>query len=304
LKNKPPYIVKSITELHRLLGLPKPRHPLISVYRYDQITTKDEKLLDYFCPQFYSIAIKKNFKGKVRYGQSFYDFDEGMMSFIGPGQLLAHTAGDNTPDEGFCLMFHPDFLAGNELARKIKGYGFFSYELSEALHLSAEEEALVEKIMSEIELEYENRIDVLSQDVMITQIALLLHYSQRFYNRQFITRKPVNNDLLAKLEHVLDEYFGGQAAVSNGLPTVQYIAGQLNLSPNYLGDMLRVLTGHSTQHHIQNKLIEKTKELLTTTTLSVAEVAYLVGFQRPQSLSKLFKNKTKLSPTAYRNQLN
>lgn len=304
LKNRIPYQVQTVSELHRLLGLPKPMHPLVSVYRFDQITNRSEKVLDYFCPQFYSIAIKKNFKGKVRYGQSFYDFDEGMMSFIGPGQLLAHTNGDNTPEEGFCLMFHPDFLAGYELATKIRGYGFFSYELNEALHLSEEEEAMVAAIMCQISTEYKSRIDILSQDVMITQIELLLHYSQRFYNRQFLTRKPANPDVLAKLENVLDTYFQEQRAVSDGLPTVQFVAAALNMSPNYLGDMLRALTGSSTQQHIQHKVIEKAKELLATTEQSVAEIAYILGFERPQSLNKLFKNKTGQSPSFYRSSLN
>lgn len=302
MKKNIPHSVSSLSELHRLLGLPMPRHPLISIYCFEQITIKDEKLLDYFCPQFYCIAIKKNFKGKVRYGQSFYDFDEGMMSFIGPGQLLAQTNGDNTPIEGFCLMVHPDFLIGSGLQSKIRNYGFFSYELNEALHLSEEEEKLVMNIMLQIKAEYETRIDLLSQDVMISHIELLLHYSQRFYNRQFITRKPVNHDLLAKLEKTLDDYFSSNRPINEGLPTVHYIANVLNFSPNYLGDMLRSLTGLSTQQHIQNRLIEKAKELLSTTGISIAEVAYVLGFERPQSLHKLFKNKTGQSPLSYRNQ--
>ncbi|WP_040761221.1 helix-turn-helix domain-containing protein [Spirosoma panaciterrae] len=300
MKNKIPFVVKSVTELNQLLGLPKPRHPLIVVYRYDQITRRDEKLLDYFCPQFYSIAIKKNFKGKVRYGQSFYDFDEGMMSFVGPGQLLAHTGGDNIPEEGFCLMFHPDFIAGHVLAAKIRQYSFFSYELNEALHLSDEEQALVETIIGQIETEYQNPIDTLSQDVMITHIELLLHYSQRFYNRQFITRKPANHELLARVEKVLNTYFSDEMALQEGLPTVQHIAEALHISPNYLSDMLRIATGKSAQGHIQDKIIEKAKELLSTTNLSISEVAYLVGFERPQSLNRLFKKKTNLTPVAFK----
>ncbi|TWV90765.1 helix-turn-helix domain-containing protein [Chitinophaga pinensis] len=303
MKAKAPYIVKTISELHQLLGLPKPKHPLISIYRFSQITQKEGKLLDYFCPQFYSIAIKNNYKGKVRYGHSHYDFDEGTMCFIGIGQLLAQTAGSNTPEDGFCLMIHPDFLAGYPLATKIKTYGFFSYELNEALHLSDEENTRIEQIITEIETEYESRIDILSQDVMISHIELLLHYAQRFYNRQFITRKSVNTDLLKKLDEVLENYLRDEAT-TKGLPTVQQIAARLNVSPNYLSDMLRTTTGYSTQQHIQNKLIEKSKELLLSGDASVGEIAYQLGFERPQSLSKLFRNLTGLTPSDFRKQMN
>ncbi|MGN8070163.1 helix-turn-helix domain-containing protein [Mucilaginibacter sp. 22184] len=303
MKNRVPYIINSITELHTLLGLPKPKHPLISIYRYEQITEKDNALLDYFCPQFYSIAIKRNFNGKIRYGHSHYDFSEGMMCFIGPGQLLAQTAGENTPEEGFCLMFHPDFLSGHPLGSKIKNYGFFSYELTEALHLSDDERIKIECIVAEIDTEYSARIDALSQDVMIAQIELLLHYSQRFYNRQFITRRTLNLGLLAKIDEELDIYLKNEAA-QKGLPTVQLLADKLHVSANYLSDMLRTNTGFSTRQHIQNKLIEKSKTLLLTTNASVSEIAYQLGFEQPQSLSKLFRHVTGLTPTGFRTQLN
>lgn len=303
MKTKPPYIVKSIGELHQLLGLPKPRHPLISIYRYDQITIKDNNLLDYFCPQFYNIAIKKNFKGKVRYGHSHYDFDEGMMCFIGVGQLLAQTAGSNIPEDGFCLMFHPDFLTGYPLAAKIKNYGFFSYELNEALHLSDEEAGKIEALVKEIETEYESRIDVLSQDVMIAHIELLMYYSHRFYTRQFITRKCANTNLLDRLDLALENYLRDRAP-NEGLPTAKYLSEQLNISVNYLGDMLRATTGYSTRQHIQNKLIEKSKDMLSITSDSIAEIAYQLGFEQPQSLSKLFKNQTGITPSEFRQSLN
>ncbi|OQP45005.1 AraC family transcriptional regulator [Niastella yeongjuensis] len=304
LKYTAPHIIQSISEIHRVLGLPKPRHPLVSFFRFEQMGLRDEETLNYYSAPYYSIAIKKNFKGKMRYGQSFYDFDEGMMSFIGPGQLLGSAVGVIPANEGFCLLFHPDFLKGYPLAATLKDYGFFSYDLNEALHLSEEEEKLVEGIMLQIEREYEATIDTLSQDVMITHITLLLQYCQRFYNRQFITRKPANNDLLARFDQILEEYFESGSAISTGLPSVQYLAGKLNVSPGYLGDLLRAITGQSTQGHIQNKVIEKTKILLATTNLSIAEVAYTLGFERPQSLSKLFRNKTNQSPTEYRSKMN
>lgn len=222
------------------------------------------------------------------------------MTFISPNQLLLHIQGEGSSPEGISLCFHPDFLNGYPLAKTIKSYGFFSYEISEALHLSEQEEAVVENILKSIETEYQSNIDQFSQDVIIAQIELLLQYSNRFYNRQFITRKPANDDILIRLENLLTDYFNNVS----GLPTVQFISEQLNVSPNYLSDMLRSITGQTTQQHIHNKLIDKAKELLTTTNLSVSEIAYQLGFEYPQSFNKLFKNKTNISPLEYRQSFN
>lgn len=191
---------------------------------------------------------------------------------------------------GFVLFFHPDFLRGYSLGKKIKEYGFFSYALNEALHLSEKEEKMVETIMKNIEQEYRSGIDKFSQDVMTLHIELLLNYSNRFYDRQFITRKNANNDLLTRLEELLNDYFSGEK-----------VAAKLNVSPNYLSDMLRSLTGQSTQQHIHDKLIEKAKEILTATSSPIGEIAGKLGFETAQSFSKLFKNKTDLSPLEYRN---
>ena len=304
MKHKPPHTIETVSEMHTYLGLPKPMHPLVSFHRFEQINFRNEKGYELYNTQFYSIAVKKNFKGKIRYGQSFYDFDEGMMSFIGPGQLLGPAVGTMVPTEGYCLLFHPEFLNGYPLTADIKDFNFFSYELNEALHLSEQEEKLIESLMLQIECEYKTSIDTLSQDVMISYITLLLQYCQRFYNRQFVTRKPANNDMLSKLDRLLDEYLDNGTASNEGLPHVKYFAELLNVSAGYLSDMLRATTGVSTQIHIQNKLIEKTKQLLSGTDLSVSEVAYQLGFERPQSLSKFFKSKTNLSPSDYRNSLN
>lgn len=257
-----------------------------------------------FVLNFYCIAIKKNFKGKLKYGQNYYDFDEGVMSFISPNQLLTKTTGDDTPVEGCCLIFHPDYIAQYPLGKSIKNYGFFSYNLHEALHLSDKEEAMIEAIFQNIEGEYKSSIDHYSQDVIVSQIELLLNYSNRFYNRQFITRKHANNGILIQLETLLSDYFDSDQVHQLGLPSVDYISGQLNVSSNYLSDMLRTLTGQSTQQHIQAKLIEKAKEFLTTTNLSVSEIAYGLGFQYPQSFNKFFKGKTGSSPLAFRQSFN
>lgn len=299
-----PHVIQSISEAHRLLGLPKPEHPLVSVVSLKDVNDTGQCLMGSFVYNFYSICIKKNFKGKLKYGQNHYDFDEGVMTFFSTGQVITAEAADSPDFAGWWLLIHPDFLRNYPLAATIKRYGYFSYAVNEALHVSEKEEALVETILKNIQQEYRSVIDSYSQDVIVSHIDLLLNYANRFYNRQFITRKHAGNDLLTKLEALLTDYFSGETVRERGLPTVQYLAEQLHLSPNYLSDLLRTLTGQSAQQHIHDKLIEKAKEVLTTTTLSVGEIAYQLGFEHPQSFSKLFKNKTHLSPLAFRQSFN
>ncbi|HWV72396.1 MAG TPA: AraC family transcriptional regulator [Pseudosphingobacterium sp.] len=295
-KENAPITVKSVSDLNQILGLPKPKHPLITVFQFENAP----KYIGSMIIGMYCIAIKKGV-GKFKYGQRYYDYDSGTMSFFSPNQILTHEAGESeTIDSGFALNFHPDFLSGYPLAKTIKNYGFFSYELNEALHLSEQEETIIKNILQNIEQEYKSNIDQFSQDVIIAQIELLLQYSNRFYNRQFITRKPANDDILVRLENLLTDYFNNVSV----LPTVQYISEQLNVSPNYLSDMLRSITGQTTQQHIHNKLIDKAKELLTTTNLSVSEIAYQLGFEYPQSFNKLFKKKTDISPLEFRQSFN
>ncbi|ANI88491.1 AraC family transcriptional regulator [Arachidicoccus ginsenosidimutans] len=299
-----PHIFNSISELHRALALPKPKHPLVSVINLEETKCFDDESLRSVSYNFYCIAIKKNFEGKMRYGQQYYDFDEGVMTFFSPMQVVTTDIVEGLKLSGYWLVVHADFLAGYPLAKTIKDYGFFSYEVNEALHLSEQEEAIVENIMKNIETEYQSNIDRFSQDVMIAQIELLLQYSNRFYNRQFITRKPANDDILIRMENLLTTFFSNKNLSENGLPSVQYISEQLHVSPNYLSDMLRTITGQTTQQHIHNRLIEKAKELLTTTNLSVREIAYQLGFEYPQSFNKLFKKKTDISPMEFRQSFN
>jgi AraC family transcriptional activator of pobA len=295
-----PYLINSISEQHRLLGLPRPKHPLVSVFRHEHASYANLTDLQHFTLNFYCISIKKDYDGKLKYGHRHYDFDEGMMAFISPNQLLMKLSPGTKPPGGMTLMFHPDFIANTALAAKIRNFHFFSYELHEALHLSEEEQAKIEDIFSNIESEYQTSIDGFSQDVMIAQIELLLQYSSRFYARQFITRKVANDDILTRLESILDHYWDQQ----KGLPTVQQIANELNLSADYLSDMLRITSGQTAQQHIQARVIEKAKQLLTTTNLQVSEIAYQMGFEYPQSFHKLFKNKTNMSPMEYRASFN
>ena len=240
----------------------------------------------------------------MKYGQNYYDFDEGIMTFFSPGQVISTVVDEDIALSGIWLVIHPDFIQNYALAKSIKDYGFFSYAVNEALHLSDQEEAMITDIMQNIDTEYCSIIDGFSQDVILSHIELLLNYSNRFYNRQFITRKNASNDLLSNLEKLLLDYFNGNKVQEFGLPTVLYISEQLNVSPNYLSDMLRSLTGQSTQQHIHDKLIEKAKEILTTTSLSVSEIAYQLGFEYPQSFSKLFESKTNFSPLEFKNSFN
>ncbi len=295
-----PYHIKSIQEEHSFWGLPKPMHPLVSIYRYNEDFKAQPTLPEHRTFSFYAIAIKKNYLGKLKYGQRYYDFDSGVMTFISPNQIISNKQGDFTPTDGIALLFHPDFLAGYPLAKTIKKYSYFSYEVSEALHLSEQEEEISENIFKNIEREYQSNIDQFSHDVIIAQIELLLQYSNRFYNRQFITRKIANDEILIRLENLLNDCFSDEKLPEKGVPTVQFISEQLNVSTNYLSDMLRSITGQTTQQHIHNKLIDKAKELLTTTSMSVSEIAYQLGFEYPQSFNKLFRKKTDISPMEFR----
>lgn len=299
-----PYTINSISELHRLLVLPKPEHPLVSVINLSEIKCYSDNSLSSVIYNFYSVCNKKDFNGKMKYGQNYYDFDEGTMTFFSPGQVISTVVSEDISLSGWWLVIHPDFIRNYPLSKTIKNYGYFSYAVNEALHLSEKEEAMIALTMQNILQEYNSVIDSYSQDVIISHIELLLNYSNRFYNRQFITRKNAGNDLLIKLEGLLSDYFNSDKVLKKGLPTVQYISEKLNISSNYLSDMLRSLTGQNTQQHIHNKLIEKAKELITTTSLSVSEIAYQLGFEYPQSFSKLFKSKTAVSPLEFRHSFN
>ncbi|PSL23355.1 AraC family transcriptional regulator [Chitinophaga ginsengisoli] len=310
MTNRRVYRIKTIGEFHKFRNLPKPEHPLISVINVE--TAKhlhsDEPmnlLLD-----FYMIALKRNLneKGAVRlkYGQQEYDFDEGTMSFMSPNQLfsIALDKEEELKQSGWVLLIHPDFLWNTSLAKKIKQYDFFDYAVNEALFLSEKEEAIIVSIIRNIQQEYHSNIDDHSQNVIIAQLELLLTYAERFYHRQFNTRKIGNHQILSRLDELLTDYFNSDDLIQKGLPTVQFISESLNVSVSYLSRVLKRLTGQSTQQHIHDKLIEKAKEKLSTTDLSVSEIAYELGFEHPQSFSKLFKAKTKLLPLEFRQSFN
>lgn len=300
--------INSISQFHRLLSLPEPLHPLISVAYVHDIRIAEHAVLEQFFVNFYTVSLKKDVYAKMKYGQQYYDFDRGLMSFTAPRQIqsldLTEVAMPNKElGTGYVLMFHPDFLSNHALAATIKSYRFFSYAVNEALHLSEKEEKDIIDIFKKIEHEQQH-IDQHTQGIILSQLDLLLNYVNRFYERQFITRKAANNDLLTQMEQLLQEYFKNKESLKNGLPTLEYFANKLGLSAHYLSDMLRSLTGQSAQQHIHEKLIEKAKEYLTVTNLSVAEIAYELGFEYPQSFNKLFKKKTNITPLEFRQTFN
>lgn len=297
-----PFRIKTIKDLHQLAGYSAPQHPLISLIDLKGLQNPDG--IEAVIFDFYVVSLKRGCD-KLLYGQQQYDFDEGLMAFLAPGQILRGEDGGVPHNlDGWMLFIHPDFLWNTGLAQKIKQYAYFGYAVNEALFLSPREEELINSIVANIRLEYHSNIDKFSQDVMIAQLELLFTYAQRFYERQFITRKISSNKILIRLEELLHHYFSHPELSSKGLPSVQYIANSLNISTKYLSSLLKQLTGQSTQQHIHEKLIDKAKEKLANTDLTVSEIAYELGFEHSQSFSKLFKTKAKQSPLEFRQSFN
>jgi AraC family transcriptional regulator, transcriptional activator of pobA len=286
------------------MGLPKPAHPLISVVDYESVNLPCKASMS-FVLDFYTILLDKDFKGNMKYGQQLGDFEEGIMFFMAPGQVfeVELLSADVIDRSGWILLIHPDFLWKTPLSKSIRQYEYFSYSVHEALLLSDKEQKSILGIMEIMSQEYKHNIDKFSEPVILAQLELLLTYADRFYQRQFITRKKAGHFILDRLEDLLDEYFNKEHLSTRGIPTVQYIASSLNVSPGYLSSLLKLLTGKSTQHYIQDRVIEHVKVQLSTTERSVSEIAYVLGFEHPQSLSRLFKAKTSISPLEYKKQI-
>jgi AraC-like DNA-binding protein len=295
--------IKSISQLVRVLGLPAPLHPLIALVDYNNVSIEMFPRGQKTSLDFYKISFKPTFTGQIKYGQAYYDFEEGGLAFLKPKQIV-YPPENIESYEGLAFYFHSDFIRNYPLGNKMNQYGFFSYDVSEALFLSAREKEVIASLFASIANELDNNIDNFSQDVLVSQIELLLNYSNRFYNRQFITRKAINHDIITALDKLLNNYFEEENSLKNGLPSVKYISTELKLSQRYLSDMLSSLTGLNTQQYIQNAIIEKAKEKLSTTNLSVSEIAYELGFEHSQSFNKLFKTKTNVSPLEFRQSFN
>jgi len=306
--NETPKRFNTLADVMQASGFPPPQHPLIVLLNgVDKPLTghapKKSHVLSY-----YKIAFKPDAGGKLIYGQTKFDFKDGGLFFVAPQQILSstedETAEHKVPSPQITLLIDPDFLLQYPLAQKIHQYHFFSYATNEALHLSTKEKETILSLFRNIEDELENRIDDMSHDVIISQIELLLTYAQRFYKRQFLTRKQNYHSLTYRIDTLLEDYFNNDKALNNGVPTVNYLSDQLHMSASYLSDLLRNLTGQNTQQIIHEHMINRAKNKLANTSLSISEIAFELGFEQPQSFSRLFKLKTRQSPQQYRAQFN
>ena len=286
--------------MHKLLGLGKPNHPAISLVQSKDVDWSLDLYHKKYIWDFYMIGLKYH-DSSFLYGRNYYDFEEGTLVFTSPGQVIKSA---NPPtkgfDEGWTLYFHPDFIQKSTLGKSIKDYSFFSYAASESLHLSENEKIKITRCVAEIEEEYKQNIDAHSQTLIISNLELLLNYCNRFYDRQFYTRSTHQQDIVTKVEKLLVDYYNSEQTLQKGIPTVNYCAEQVNLSKNYLSDLLKKETGKSTQEHIHFYLIEKAKSMLLSSNISVSEIAYELGFEYPQYFGNLFKKKTGMSPKKYR----
>jgi len=293
---------KTLSAYFEYVGLPSPEHPLLSV-----LNASGDNFLP--CPRessppisndCYSISLKKIIKGSFNYGRTKYDFTNGALIFLAPRQVMQWDSNVVFEQQGFSINFHEDFLEGTELAQQIKKYGFFSYTVNEALHLSPKEEKQIESIVKNIEIEYHNNQDVFSKDIIISQLSTLLKYANRFYERQFLNRKELSNDLLVKFNQQLDSYFTNEQLREKGIPSIEQLAEKMSMSQRYLSDALKKKTGKTTSEHLHLYLMNEAKNLLLKPEKSISEVAYELGFEYPQYFSRLFKKKEGLSPSEYR----
>lgn len=294
--------IKSINEVHRLFELEKPRHPLVSVIQIDdRITNFDYGDYKYIF-DFYQINLKQGFSGSMNYGRNSYDFDEGTLTFIKPNQTVQIENQDEIKGSyGWTLLFHPDLIRKSELGKTIEDYSFFNYDLNESLHLSESERNSITDLVVKIQEEYNQNIDKHSQELIIANIEMLLKYSKRFYDRQFFTRTNLNQDLLFEFNKVVRTYYNSEIPTEKGVLSVKECAKQLNLSVNYLGDLIKAETGRSAKDQINDYVIEKGKNQLLGSNESVSQIAYSLGFEYPQGFNKLFKAKVGISPSEYRN---
>ncbi|MEM6264933.1 MAG: helix-turn-helix transcriptional regulator [Bacteroidota bacterium] len=291
----------SISQVHQSLGIAKPKHPLVSVVQAKDIQTVSDFQDVKVVMNLYQIMFKQGNCGTLRYGRNSYDYQEGTLVFTAPGQVLSFEQ-ESDPDNyaGWTLGFHPDLIRKSDLAEKMARYSFFSYEVHEALHLSDEERSTIEELLDKIVKEYSQNLDKHSQHLIISNIQLLLDYCLRFYDRQFYTRTNLNSDIVSKFERFVRSYYQSELVHEQGMLNVNYSAEQLNLSPNYLSDLLKKETGKTAQEHIHFYIIEQAKNSLLNSNDPISEIGYSLGFEYPQHFSNLFKSKTGVSPRAYR----
>jgi AraC-like DNA-binding protein len=286
----------NISQYNTMRGI-ETYHPLVSVVDMSKAKPTQSARIHF---GFYCVFLKEIKCGDLKYGCNYYDYQEGTLVFVAPGQILGVNSKEYIQPKGWALLFHPDLIRGTSLGHNIKNYTFFSYEANEALHLSEKERQIILDCLNKIEYELQQSIDKHSKTLIANNIELLLNYCMRFYDRQFITRNNVNKDILVKFENLLDDYFKSEMPQTIGLPTVKYCAEIIHLSANYLGDLIKKETGKSPQEHIQLKLMNIAKERIFDTSKSVSEIAYELGFKHPQHFSRMFKSETGYSPIEYR----
>lgn len=295
--------IKTISQVHNFFGIEKPKHPLVTLLELNNKFRQMGLSHIHYTSELYQITFKSSNCPHIRYGRNTYDYQEGTLLFMGPGQTLQIDLDEDdiTSDYGsWALLFHPDLIRKSELGKIIDKYAFFSYNVNEALHVSEEEKKLLEDIISRIVKEYSQNIDKHSQELIVSQIKLLLDYCSRYYDRQFHTRSNLNKDIVVDFEQLLKEYFNSENLSEKGIPLVKYFSKALNLSSYYLSDLLKKETGRNTQEYIHFYIIERAKTTLLNSNNSVSQIAYDLGFEYPQHFSKLFKNKTGMSPKEYR----
>ncbi len=288
----------NLSDMHRANGFPPPENPQFSIYRCDKTCTMGDRA---FTSDFYMIGFKKLKAGVFRYGKTAYDHQNGSMSFVGPRQIIQMT-GLEFEEEGLLMFIHEDFINGHVLHSEIKKYGFFDYEVDEALHLSPKEEDIIKDLYGKIEIEYHNNEDEYSRNIILAHISSILQYAQRFYKRQFIHRTTMAGKTVSRFNTILTEYFGGRLLQDKGLPSVNFMADQLHLSPRYLSDLLKQETGKTAIELIHIFLISEAKNLLKSADQSVAEIAYNLGFENPPYFSRLFKKEVGMSPNKFKQQ--
>ena len=290
--------IETISQMTQATGMAEPKHPLVYVTPIDLFEIPQGFKNVKISTGFYSIFLKDADCG-IQYGRNTYDFNEGVLSFFGPGQV-SQVSNDTESSYGWALFFHPDLIRKSNLGQHIQNYHFFSYDVFEALHLSKKEEDILNDCIQKIEFELEQNIDAHSQQLLISNIELLLNYCNRFYERQFHTRSDHHKDILVKIEKEIQDYFDNGLQIEIGLPSTKYLAEKVNLSPNYLGDLLKKETGKNTKDHINDFVVDKAKTILLSTEQSVSEIAYDLGFNYPHYFSRLFKQKTGVTPAVFR----
>lgn len=290
--------VEKVSQFNDLKGV-ETKHPLINVFDNSATKALPNNRIHF---GLYAIFLKAGKCGELKYGRNNYDYDDGTMVFVAPGQVLGVVKNpEDYQPTGMTLIFHPDLIKGTSLGKQMNQYSFFSYEFHEALHLSLKEREIIKDLFDKLQYELGNSIDKHSKSIITNTIELLLNYCIRFYDRQFITRENVNTDALSKFEHLLNDYFLTETVQETGLPSVGYFADHLHLSPNYFGDLIKKETGKTAQEHIQLKLISLAKERIFDTDKSMSQIAFELGFKYPQHFNRMFKKNTGYTPIEYRN---